>query len=398
MFENCGSCFAAEQFVDIRLGAKYLLTLTSYYYEREWRFMAMITLQNSRNAEVTVLTNNFIDNYMPGANGEFVKVYIYLLRLLSDTSVPFSLEQMADHFFCTERDIIRALKYWEKEKLLTLTYRNSEDIADIILNVPPVKSAASDTPVSTAPVTKTETRTSSAPAQPVKQTTNSATALSPDRVKELKQNDEIVQLLYIAEQYLGKTLTPTEMKKILFFYDELKFSPDLIEYLIEYSVSRGHKSMRYIETVALAWADEGITTVTMAKETNSRYAKEYFTIFKSMGISGRNPVDTEISLMNTWLNDYGFTMDIIQEACSRTVLSTGQPSFQYADKILSGWKDKNVRTLADVRLLDAQHQRQKLEKNTQRKTASKPAASNRFNNFHQRQYDFNEYEKKLLNQ
>ena len=398
MFENCGSCFAAEQFVDIRLGAKYLLTLTSYYYEREWKFMAMITLQNSRNAEVTVLTNNFIDNYMPGANGEFVKVYIYLLRLLSDTSVPFSLEQMADHFFCTERDIIRALKYWEKEKLLTLTYRNNEDIADIILNVPPVKSAASDTPVSAAPVTKTETQTSSAPAQPVKQTTRSATALSPDRVKELKQNDEIVQLLYIAEQYLGKTLTPTEMKKILFFYDELKFSPDLIEYLIEYSVSRGHKSMRYIETVALAWADEGITTVTMAKETNSRYAKEYFTIFKSMGISGRNPVDTEISLMNTWLNDYGFTIDIIQEACSRTVLSTGQPSFQYADKILSGWKDKNVRTLADVRLLDAQHQRQKLEKNTQRKTASKPAASNRFNNFHQRQYDFNEYEKKLLNQ
>ncbi len=125
------------------------------------------------------------------------------------------------------------------------------------MNVPPVKSAASDTPVSTAPVTKAETRTSSAPAQPVKQTTRSATALSPDRVKELKQNDEIVQLLYIAEQYLGKTLTPTEMKKILFFYDELKFSPDLIEYLIEYSVSRGHKSMRYIETVALAWADEG---------------------------------------------------------------------------------------------------------------------------------------------
>ena len=275
MFENCGSCFAAEQFVDIRLGAKYLLTLTSYYYEREWKFMAMITLQNSRNAEVTVLTNNFIDNYMPGANGEFVKVYIYLLRLLSDTSVPFSLEQMADHFFCTERDIIRALKYWEKEKLLTLTYRNNEDIADIILNVPPVKSAASDTPVSAAPVTKTETQTSSAPAQPVKQTTRSATALSPDRVKELKQNDEIVQLLYIAEQYLGKTLTPTEMKKILFFYDELKFSPDLIEYLIEYSVSRGHKSMRYIETVALAWADEGITTVTMAKEANSRYTKEF---------------------------------------------------------------------------------------------------------------------------
>lgn len=363
----------------------------------------MITLQNSRNAEVTVLTNNFIDNYMPEANGEFVKVYIYLLRLLSDASVPFSLEQMADHFFCTERDIVRALKYWEKVNLLTLTYRSNEDITDITLNVPPVKSDVSDSSkpaVQTVSVAKdTVAQSSDVSALSTKPAARSASSLSPDRVKELKQNDEIVQLLYIAEQYLGKTLTPTEMKKILFFYDELKFSPDLIEYLIEYSVSRGHKSIRYIETVALAWADEGITTVTMAKEANSRYAKEYFTIFKSMGISGRNPVDTEISLMNTWLNDYGFSMDIIQEACSRTVLSTGQPSFQYADKILSGWKDKNVRTLADVRLLDAQHQRQKLEKKAQKKAASpKPAATNRFNNFHQREYDFSEYEKKLLNQ
>ena len=363
----------------------------------------MITLQNSRNAEVTVLTNNFIDNYMPEANGEFVKVYIYLLRLLSDASVPFSLEQMADHFFCTERDIVRALKYWEKVNLLTLTYRSNEDITDITLNVPPVKSDVSDSSkpaVQTVSVAKDTVAQSSDVSVPsTKPAARSASSLSPDRIKELKQNDEIVQLLYIAEQYLGKTLTPTEMKKILFFYDELKFSPDLIEYLIEYSVSRGHKSIRYIETVALAWADEGITTVTMAKESNSRYAKEYFTIFKSMGISGRNPVDTEISLMNTWLNDYGFSMDIIQEACSRTVLSTGQPSFQYADKILSGWKDKKVRTLADVRLLDAQHQRQKLEKKAQKKAASpKPAATNRFNNFHQREYDFSEYEKKLLNQ
>ena len=282
--------------------------------------MAMITLQNSSDTGITVLTNNFIDNYMPEANGEFVKVYIYLLRLLSAASIPFSLEQMADHFFCTERDIVRALKYWEKEKLLTLTYRDNEEIADIVLHVPPVKTqaAAFQTPdsilsdpsvntsdtnvtmemaahsaaVSNTPVSQAQAISPAAPqaVPPNAQTSSSASAstpksasaLTPDRVKELKQNEEIVQLLYIAEQYLGKTLTPTEMKKILFFYDELKLSPDLIEYLIEYSVSRGHKSMRYIETVALAWAEEGINTVTMAKESNSRYAKEYFTIFENV--------------------------------------------------------------------------------------------------------------------
>ena len=110
----------------------------------------MITLQQSSGQGVTVLNNNFIDNYMPEANGEFVKVYIYLLRLLSDVSVPFSLEQMADHFFCTERDIVRALKYWEKEKLLTLSYRSNEDIADITLNMPPLKQTSVSTPVSSS--------------------------------------------------------------------------------------------------------------------------------------------------------------------------------------------------------------------------------------------------------
>ena len=164
--------------------------------------------------------------------------------------------------------------------------------------------------------------------------------LTADRVKELKQNDEIVQLLYIAEQYLGKTLTPTETRKILFFYDELHMSVDLIDYLIEYCVGRDHRSIRYIETVAMAWKEAGITTVEMAKESTARYAKEYFSVLKSMGITNRNPVDTEIALINTWMKEYGFTLDLIQEACSRTVLQTGQPSFQYADKILQSWKKK----------------------------------------------------------
>lgn len=370
----------------------------------------MISLRSASPTEVTVLSNTFIDNYMPKANGEFVKVYIYLLRLIS-SSKGFELEQMADSLLCTEKDILRALKYWEEKGLLFLEYTSQGEIAGLLINMPsssPATASAQDaynTPPSLSPDIAASADTSSdsnsgltALSRPKSVSDPKPAALTPDRVKELKQNEEIIQLLYIAEQYLGKTLTPGEMKKILFFYDELKLSPDLIEYLIEYSVSRGHKSIRYIETVAMAWAQEGITSVTMAKEATSRYAKEYYTILKAMGISSRNPVDTEISLMNTWLHDYGFTMDIIQEACSRTVLQTGQPSFQYADKILAGWKNKNVKNMDDIRHLDAEYKKQKLEKNQQRSTArpTKPAA-NRFNNFHQREYDFDEYEKKLLN-
>ena len=97
-------------------------------------------------------------------------------------------------------------------------------------------------------------------------------------------------------------------------------SADLIEYLVEYCVSRGRKSMRYIETVALAWTRDGVTTVEMARDASSRFSKDYYTILKAMGISGRNPVENEISYIDTWRKTYGFDLELIQEACSRTVL------------------------------------------------------------------------------
>ena len=342
--------------------------------------MSMISLHNASRPEVTVLSNYFIDNFMGQANGEFVKVYIYLLRTAGDPSASFSLERMADRLLCTERDIFRALKYWEKEQLLTLTFTENGQISGITLTEPE------------------DTRNESAASQAAP---SSFHQLTRDRVATLKQNEEIRQLLFITEKYLGKTLTPTEMQKILFFYDELKMSAELIEYLVEYCVSRGRRSIRYIETVALAWHKDGITTAEMAKEHSSRFTREYYTILKAMGISGRNPVDEEIAFMDTWHKTYGFDLAIIQEACSRTVLSTGQPSFQYADKILSGWKNKNVHTLDDIRALDARHKQRQLEKAAARKDKKqqpKTQTPNRFNNFHQRDYDFDEYEKRLLNQ
>ena len=194
-----------------------------------------------------------------------------------------------------------------------------------------------------------------------------------------------------------KTLTPTETRKILFFYDELHMSVDLIDYLIEYVWDVTTAASVISRRLPWHGRRKAITTVEMAKDSTSRYSKEYFSVLKAMGIANRNPSDAEISLINTWTRDYGFSMELIQEACSRTVLQTGQPSFPYADKILQRWKDKNIRTLGDVRLQDAQHQKRKLEKAVSKADKPKSATPNRFNNFHQRDYDFAEYEKKLLN-
>ena len=387
--------------------------------------MNTIHLRALSSSQVTILSNIFIDQYMPGAGGEFVKVYIYLLRLLADPSASVCLPLLADRLNCTEGDISRALKYWSNEGLLILETDPSGELTGITLTEPspdtqmeltatvsvPQSALAATAPISqtvsaatvsvpqsalaaTAPISQTVSAATVSTPQPDTAPSRSASALTPTRIKELKENEDVAQLIYICEQYLGKTLTPTDTRKILFFYDELKMSVDLIDFLIQYCVGRGHKSMRYIETVAMAWSKEGITTVEMAKDSTSRYGRDYFTILKAMGITNRNPVDSEIVMMDTWLKDYGFSMDMIQEACSRTIMQTGQPSFQYAHKILTGWFKKGALTPESVHALDVQHQ--KRSQDNSRSRSQTPKSPNRFNNFQQRNYDFKELEKQLL--
>ena len=346
--------------------------------------MSKIRLTNRQNG-FTPLPDEFIENYMAPANGEFVKVYICLLHISYGAGGAFHTEAVADLLSCTEKDVIRALKYWADKGLISLSVFEQGDIDSIaVLPVPPLTNtqAVSDrTPVSSTQKSADEQSTGA----------EREAALTAERIEELKQNKAVEELLYVAEQYIGRPLSSNEMKRILKIYDTDGMSADLIQYLIEYCVSHGHKSIRYMETVALAWQKEGISTVEEAQQAASCYSKDYFPIMKALGITGRSPIPEEISFMRTWYDDYGFSLDLIKEACSRTVMNTGQSSFQYTDRILSDWKKQNVKTLADIQELDSRH------KSKKDPAGKKPRQGNRFNNFPQRRYDFTEYEKKLIN-
>ena len=87
-----------------------------------------------------------------------------------------------------------------------------------------------------------------------------------DRMERLSGDEEFTALLYAVQQYLGKTFTQIECEKFAFFYDGLKMSGDLLEYLAEYCAGGGHSSIRYIEKVALNWYQMGIHTREEARD------------------------------------------------------------------------------------------------------------------------------------
>ena len=71
-----------------------------------------LSLHNGSASGVTVVSNVFLDYYMPRANGEFVKIYLYLLRLLGAGQGELTLAEVADVFSCKGTVILRALRYW----------------------------------------------------------------------------------------------------------------------------------------------------------------------------------------------------------------------------------------------------------------------------------------------
>lgn len=334
----------------------------------------------------TSISNIFLDKYMPDANGEFVKIYLYLLRCASTPNVDLSICKIADLMNYTEKDILRALRYWEQIGLLSLTYDSTKHLTGIRLEE---YGEENKPPATTGPkiMNSLKLETSSGPDKP---------AYSTGDLEKFLAIEEISQLLYIVQRYLGKTLSTSETNTLLYFYDVLKFPIDLIEYLIEYCVSKNHKSMRYIEKVAINWSENHIDTVEKAKELNVLYNKNIYAVLKAFGITGRNPGEAEKSYILKWTNSYGFNLEIIVDACDRTIHSIHQPSFEYADSILRGWKEKGVKHLSEIKELDSEHKKTKGDKQQKTQPVTLQSNKNNFNSFSQRTYDYTELEKQLL--
>ncbi len=245
--------------------------------------MGAFAIYNNQAMESTVISNLFIDEYMKDANDAQIKIYLYLVRMMS-AGLATSMSDIADKFNHTEKEVLRSLRYWERKGLLTLQIDAAGNLAGIFLREPrasvsqenhqvisiaPMLAANSamessaSTPVSAAaPVISTPAAAQPQPARPVQ-----GSDVTAEQLESFQQSDESRQLMFVVEQYIGKPLSVREAKTICFMSDQLHFSDELIDYLVEYCVGLGKKDFRYIEKVALNWAEAGISTAEQARKS-----------------------------------------------------------------------------------------------------------------------------------
>lgn len=410
--------------------------------------MTAINISSDIATSFTTVSDIFIDQYMPKANGEFVKVYLYLLRATGSGAGIATISEIADHFSNTEADIIRAINYWASEGILQLQSGADGQIMGInlcSLSVSGMQAAQSNIQsavadnaaqnnlqnsvvnnatqnnlqngvvnnaaqnISTANIRMQDSVVEKLKSQTTDKAASSQKEYTLDEIKEFRKNPDISELFFIIETYLKHTLSSTDTNMVLYWLDELHFSTDLVEYLVEYCITKGHSSLRYMNKVALGWADAGIKTVDQAKDDAAAHSQIYYSVMKALGITGRNLVDSEVSLINKWVGEYGFDIELVKAACSKTISAIQKPSFEYTDSILANWRKKDVHTLKDVEVLDANFAKANKASATGSSQgtnaangSSKPksnnsSSKNKFNNFNQRNNDYDKLEKLFLN-
>jgi len=363
--------------------------------------MKPLTIYHDNHTGVTMLSNQFIDEYMADANDAQIKIYLYIIRM-SGASMPFSLSDIADRFNYTEKDVVRALCYWEKKKLISMDFDMNQNLKALhILPIDESKSEAltnhqtshtSESNIGKAEVLTLASRLSSSSAmaniveEPVQPTYSS------NDLAAFKENEETSQIIFVAEQYTGKPLSPSDLQTLLFIYDSLGFSTDLIDYLIQYCVDRGKKKFSYIQKVAIDWSESHISTVRQAKLRANKFDKSVYSIMNALGRTS-TPTDAEVTYINRWLKEWGLSLDVILIACERTVLATEKNRFAYANGILSKWADAHVKNVKDIEALDEKHNA--VSKKSSMAGSKTQKQSGGFTDFNQRTYNYAELEKLL---
>ena len=386
---------------------------------------------------IVSLPSEFIDKYMLKANGDYIKVYLFMLRNADRLINP---EIIADALELTIKDVERAIAYWCKSGALIEKAENigklgnGDDFEEVLITkgMPSKEELEEARRILTAAkevykrremleagmgaealkennVKSESLDEAKNPKESDKETLDSAkdtdvennsegevkaeaeipevkteTPKLPDRslvdLTKLKGDEDFQELVFCVQTYTEKIFTPTDTEKLAYLYDVVGMSKDLLEYIAEISVQKGKKSISYIEKIALSFHEKGITTVEEAKEDNVKFYNENKAVLKAFGIYDRVLAPVELRFVKKWFDEYGFSTEIVVEAISRTVLNTSSQSFSYADGILTRWHNENVRTLSDIKTQDEKHD----EKVKAAPKTSNTASGSKFNNFEQR--------------
>ncbi len=245
----------------------------------------------------------FLKKYMCDAPADYVKVYLYGLCMANSASQLSEME-LEDELHLSSAQIESALNYWCLKGLLLKTGGKYSFVT--------LKAGAEEE----APKKKR------AP------------------LYEMQNFNNMLRTV------LNRDLSGSELNKIYDYTDVFGLPQEVVLALVEYcTAERGNRiSIAYLDKVAEAWSEEGITTLALAQQKIEEYkavSGGANKLMRLMGLHGKFPGKTEMDLYNKWTEKWGFTHEAIEYVMKDKEFSKDQP-FKYLDAILRSLYDRGI--------------------------------------------------------
>ena len=272
----------------------------------------------------TELENIFLSEYMPGAPGEYVKVYLFGLMHASHEEA-MTHQSLARHLRLSEEEVDKAWNYWADMAVVRKHVRGPG-----VLNYDIEFCSLREQMYGQHEAEESQPFYEEAPESPV-------------------ANQDLKIMLSDVERLTGKVLSAREMQEVCSWVQDFGASAEVILFAVEYCVSKGKENIKYISKVVAQWSEQGFKTADDVKEylggLEQRHAV-YKRILQALGMN-RGVTEAEKQLIDTWLDEMQFNMERILEACARTV-SISNPNLRYVNKILENWQQEANRDGRDV--------------------------------------------------
>ena len=364
--------------------------------------------KNPTSNDSVQVSTAFIDKFLASStcvNPLYVVVYLFVLRHTENhpqIKIPFIASEL-EIFEC---NVLAALKHWAS--LGVLSFQVKDGIATILFN----NEASTQESSQPEPVLiKTQENSPQlelnvlslanerGAENSLSMLTAPCPAYTPEELEIYSERTEIKALFDNAQKHLGRLLTYNDMHKLFSFYDWLRLPTPVIDKLLAHCRESGHTNMAYIERVATDWAERNIDTCDKADDYIQLFNKDFREILKAFGIFGRNPGASEQEFMRVWRQELNMPLDMVVWACDQTVLATGGVNFKYADKIIKRWHEDSILTLEDAKAQSELHKsnaaaelpaKKSRRSGTKKEPAARPKGSNKYLNFKQRDYNFDE--------
>lgn len=281
----------------------------------------------------THISDIFILEYMPCANGDYIKVYLYCLFLATHNKEIQPLD-LAKKVGIDIEMVKKALAYWENVGAM-IRKDNKLIVCDL---------------------KEKEVNKLYRP----KMTSTPEEALA-NRQINIKRNEVITA---INNSFFQGVMSPTWYTDMDSWFDKFKFEEDVMYALFKYCYDKAALHKNYILAVAQSWHSKGIINAIDLDKYYIEYEKFNEikkAIAKKLKIT-RNLTEYEEAYIEKWVMDYGYTFNVIEMALKKTTAKTN-PNFDYLNAIFRNWNEKGLKTLEDIEdYMIKTKEKQKLEK------------------------------------